>query len=232
MKTAAVVAAAGQGKRLGARAPKQYLTLNQKPVLAHTLQALAACPAIEAIVLVVAPDYLDYCWDELLPGTGLKRLVTLVAGGPNRQDSVYRGLTALAASPPEYVAVHDGARPFVPLHCLEQVLAAAYAAGAAILAVPAKETLKLSDAEGRVEATLERSRVWIAQTPQVFAYPLLLAAYEQAQRDGFYGTDDASLVERTGASVAIVSGSYENIKLTTPEDLLLAEAIIRQREAG
>ncbi len=221
-----VVAAAGQGRRMGAGQNKLLLELAGEPILVHTLTRLQASPLIAEIVLVASPEEITIWTDRWGLPQRFPKLTQVVAGGRERQDSVFQGLEAVS---PEWqwVGVHDGARPFVADQELVDVIRAAQSSQAALLAVPVKETIKRVG-QGKVLATLERSSLWAAQTPQVFARPLIMAAYQAAARDGYCGTDDASLVERLGVEVTVVPGSYRNIKITTPEDLRVAEMLWRQ----
>lgn len=212
--------------------PKQFLPLAGKPVLAHTLTVLAACSLIDAIILMTDSEYVSFCRDELIPAYNLRKIKAVLPGGAERQDSVFRGLEFLQHCAPPLVLVHDGVRPLVPVSCVYRVIETAASGGAAVLAVPVKDTIKAAGEAGTVLETLDRRFLWTAQTPQAFSFSLLVRAHQQAQRDGYRGTDDASLLERLGAEVKLVPGSYENIKITTPEDLVWAEAILRGRGDG
>ncbi|MGE5591611.1 MAG: 2-C-methyl-D-erythritol 4-phosphate cytidylyltransferase [Bacillota bacterium] len=224
---AAIIPAAGQGTRMGGGTAKQFLPLLGKPMLAHTLAAFEAATSITQVVLVVGSDLLDACRREIVERYGFRKVHGIVPGGKERQDSVYSGLRSLG---PGYdlVMVHDAARPLVTPEILDRAVAEARGKGAVVAAVPVKDTIKVVDA-GAVVETPERDRLWAAQTPQVFPYALLLEAHQAALEDGFMGTDDAALVERLGRPVHIVEGSPENLKITTPEDLMLAEAILSRR---
>ncbi len=227
-QAAAIILAAGQGKRMAAGYNKQFLTLGDRPVLAQTLAVFEACPAITCCIVVAKAEECAYCQREIVQAYHLQKVIAVVAGGAERQDSVYQGLKALPKDT-RYVAVHDGARPLVTAELIMQVLAAATPDCGAIPGVPVKDTIKRASQEGLVVETPARESLWSVQTPQIFACGQLLAAYEAAQAEGFYGTDDASLVEHLNGAVRIVPGSYDNIKLTTPEDLPLAENILRRR---
>jgi 2-C-methyl-D-erythritol 4-phosphate cytidylyltransferase len=227
MRVAALVLAAGRGERFGAPLPKAFLSLGGRPLVVRAIEALAARPEIEVIVPVLpAADLVR--WAALARDfPGAEKLAEAVAGGAERQDSMRAGLAALPADI-EWVAVHDAARPLLRSEDVGRVLAEAARSGAALLAVPVRDTLKRVHA-GTVTATLERAETWAAQTPQVFRASLLREALAKAAADGFLGTDDAQLVERLGVPVAIVEGDVRNLKITWPEDLELAEAIWRQR---
>lgn len=230
-RAAAIVLAAGQGKRMAAGCNKQFLTLGGLPVLAQTLAVFEACSAIDYCIVVARAEECAYCQKEIVERYQLQKVQSVVAGGAERQDSVYQGLLALPKDY-QYVAVHDGARPLVTEAILQRVLAAVEPNCGAVPGVPVKDTIKRTDAQGLVLETPPRASLWSVQTPQIFAREQLMAAYEAAQAEGYYGTDDASLVEHQGGAVRMVMGSYENIKLTTPEDLPLAENILRSRIEG
>jgi len=219
MKTIAIIVAGGQGKRMGK--PKQFLRIAGRPMLAWTLRAFQESRVVDGIILVVAKD-------QLAKARRLKfsKVLKVVAGGKERQDSVRHGLKELPAST-EMVVIHDGARPAVSKELIEKSVKAARRFGAAVAGVPVKDTLKLVNS-GRwtVDRTLDRGRVWQAQTPQTFKASLIRKAYAKV-RGKF--TDDAMLVERMGIPVKMVRGSYENFKVTTPEDLKLMEAVLKNR---
>ncbi|MDW7673773.1 MAG: 2-C-methyl-D-erythritol 4-phosphate cytidylyltransferase [Bacillota bacterium] len=226
-KIVAIIPAAGQGKRMGANINKQYLELNNKPVIAWTLALFEQATIISEVILVVSASELDYCQKHILDKFGFVK-VKLVAGGKERQDSVYNGLKE--ARDAEIVVVHDGARPLLTMDNLEEVVMEAVGTGGAILAVPVKDTIKVVTNEKEIEGTPARNSLYAAQTPQAFQRRILMEAYEKAFATGYIGTDDASLVEQLSATVKIVVGSYENIKVTTGEDLIIAEAILQRRE--
>ena len=224
----AIIAAGGRGARMGGggRAPKQFLEIAGTPVVVHTLRRFEACATV-AEVIVVVPLGEGQAFLELAEKFSLKKLARVVAGGGTRTESVWRGLRAVSAADDEVVAVHDAVRPLVTPGEIDATVRAAEAAGAAILAARAVDTVKESDAGGeRVARTLERARLWHAQTPQCFRHELLRRAYESAAAAGVAGTDDSALVERLGAPVRIVEGGAHNIKITTPQDLALAEKLM------
>ncbi|MBP2645664.1 MAG: 2-C-methyl-D-erythritol 2,4-cyclodiphosphate synthase [Firmicutes bacterium] len=221
----AIIAAAGSGKRMGKGCNKVFLTLGYRPVLEASVEAIASCPEVESLIVVVASGE-ERSASTILEQMRLKKHWQVVTGGHERQHSIANALTVV----PEASAltlVHDGARPLVSSDAVRRVIEAARSHRAAVLAVPVKDTIK-SVADGVVATTLERGKLWAIQTPQVFESSLLKEAYERAEQDGFLGTDDASLLERIGVQVKVVTGSYENLKITTPEDLLVAEALIRK----
>jgi 2-C-methyl-D-erythritol 4-phosphate cytidylyltransferase len=227
---AAIIAAAGVGKRMGQFTPKPYLPLAGKPILAHTLKIFEAMPEIREVTVVVHPQDLDFCQDTVIGPFGLKKVLRLVPGGKERQDSVYHALKALQNEEElEIILVHDGVRPFVTPEQIRQVIEAARRHGGAVLGLPAHDTLKRVTAEGMVHQTLERTDIWQIQTPQAFQAPLLWRAFTEAYSRNFYGTDEASLLEELHQPVAVIPGSPINLKITTPEDLRLAEVIFALR---
>jgi 2-C-methyl-D-erythritol 4-phosphate cytidylyltransferase len=224
MTIGVVIAAAGQGKRMGGSVKKQFIELDGKVVLLHTLALFTELDDVTEIVVVTG--------EEDVPR--MKRLlgdypdIKVVAGGMERQDSVRMGLNELRSS--DYVLIHDGARPFVSRGALLRLIKTLKKSGAAVLAVPVKDTIKQVSDQGTIIGTPPRKSLWAIQTPQAFPLSLILEAHERANKEGFVGTDDASLVERLGQEVRIVEGEYTNIKLTTQDDLLVGEAILRQRK--
>ena len=221
----AIIAAGGAGLRMGLALPKQFSELAGLPLLVHTLRAVHMAPSIEEIVLVAPTAHLDYV-RELTRNYRIGKIAAIVAGGRLRQDSVRIGLAQVPAGR-DIVMVHDGARPFVSVDLIERCIAKAWESGAAITAVAVKDTLKKANSEGMIAATVDRQGLWQAQTPQAVRVELLREAFAAADRDGFEGTDEASLVEHMGHDVAIVDGSERNIKITRPEDLLIAEGLLR-----
>ena len=213
---------------MGGDKEKAFIPLMGKPILAWTLLVFESFPRIREMIVVVPPGQEgDYCREILSPYNITKAKVT--AGGVERQDSLLNGFSAID-KPVDLVVVHDGARPFLNWEVLGQTLDAAEQTGAAVTAVPVKDTIKIGDENGMVQKTLDRNLLWAAQTPQAYRYEIIKHALEQAKADNFYSTDDASLVERVGMPVRIVVGDYENIKITSPEDLIFGEAILRRRQ--
>jgi 2-C-methyl-D-erythritol 4-phosphate cytidylyltransferase len=218
-----IIPAAGSGKRMGGGTAKQFLPLRGEPVLVHTVRLFSESPLVDEIVIAAS----DCETTRELVGA-FPKVTFIVPGGAERQDSVWAALQVIH-SRPRIIAVHDAARPLLPRTVLEGVLRAAGEHQAQVVAVPVKDTLKVVGADGLVTATPDRSTLWAVQTPQVFWVETLLAGFRQAQATGFVGTDDASLVERIGVPVRVFMGSHENIKLTTPEDFRVAEAILEGR---
>ena len=229
----AVVPAAGAGVRMQTGRRKPFLALGSAPVLLHTLCRLSASPACRQIVLAVHADDMPLyspARRQLLRDEF--RVTAVVPGGANRQESVRTALDATEPEPP-LVLIHDAVRPLVRVALVEAVAARAAQTGAALAAAPAVATIKEVDADGRVLRTPARESLWVAQTPQGFHREVIVDAHARAAADGFLGTDDALLVERIGHPVAVVEDSPDNIKITTPEDLAIAEAVLRwQRENG
>ncbi len=226
MKVTALIPAAGRGRRMGAEKPKAFLPLGDRPILVHTLQKFEDCPQVDEVLPLLPPgEGMDW-GGEILRRYDLKKVFRILPGGEERQDSVYRGLQALRGKA-DWVIIHDGVRPFVSPELIQQVLSETRRWKAIVVALAASETLKEGSPENEVVRTVDRRRLWMIQTPQSFEYPLILRAHEEARRDGFLGTDDASLVERLGIPVKILRGSRFNFKITTPEDLVLAEALLK-----
>jgi 2-C-methyl-D-erythritol 4-phosphate cytidylyltransferase len=224
---AAIIPAAGMGLRMGNSTPKPYLCLAGKPILAHTLEVFEKTPEIREVTLAVHPDELNYCQEKVLSPFNFKKVLRLVPGGKERQDSVYHALKALHHEDDlELVLVHDGVRPFVTADQIRLVIEGARRHGGAVLGLPAQDTLKKVTSEGLIKQTLERKDIWQIQTPQAFQAPLLWRAFVEAYSRNFYGTDEASLVEALHLPVAVIPGSPLNLKITTPDDLELAEAIL------
>lgn len=218
--------AAGQSRRMEAGMNKVFLNLMGKPILIHTLIAFSRCDSVDDLIVVVASEEVAKVRSMLRAVPGLKPW-QVVAGGTERQYSIANGLGALRASA-DVVLVHDGARPLTSNALITAVVEAAKRHGAAITAVPAKDTIKIADEDGCVIETPKRNTLWSVQTPQGFKRDILVNAYQQAAQDHFLGTDDSSLVERLGVQVKIVEGEYGNLKITTPEDMLIAEAFLRE----
>jgi len=226
MKAHAIIVAAGKGERFIQGAKKQFYPLGSQPILSHTLDKFEACPLIEAVLLVVAQEDVDYCLKEIVEKHPYRKITQIVPGGKRRQDSVKNGIDHLSKEV-DIVVIHDGVRPFVTREMIETSIRSAARFGAVVLAMPVRDTIKLAHPDGTVLRTLDRESLWQIQTPQTFQAPLIREAYQQAFHDGFTGTDDASLVERLGKTVHLLPGSYTNIKITTPEDLALAQLFLQ-----
>ncbi|NDY43182.1 2-C-methyl-D-erythritol 4-phosphate cytidylyltransferase [Dissulfurirhabdus thermomarina] len=227
MKVNAIVAAAGVSRRMGAEMPKQFLEVGGRPLLAWTLEALASCPLVEAMV-VVAPPGEEASAQAIVGGSSVALPVWVVAGGTRRQDSVRAGLSAVGPEW-EWVAVHDAARPFVAAADIEATCLLAREVGAAVLGTAVHDTVKEVDEDGFVVRTLDRSRLLLAQTPQVCRRADLERALARAEAQGLEATDEAALLEAVGQPVGVVLGSRRNFKITTPDDLAVAEAMFACR---
>lgn len=235
MKTAAVVLAAGQGKRMQSDIAKQFMELNGEPVVCHALRAFEKS-SVDAMILVTGEDEITYCENEIVKKYGFSKVFAVTAGGKERYHSVYEGLKRLQkffGTEDGIVLIHDGARPLVTGEIIERTIEDVRDTGACVAAVPVKDTIKIIDPEGFAVTTPDRSTLWQVQTPQTFWYQLVLSAYEKLLSDEKYQkgiTDDAMVVENMcGKKVKITMGSYENIKVTTPEDMAVAECLLRRR---
>jgi 2-C-methyl-D-erythritol 4-phosphate cytidylyltransferase len=226
MKADAVIVSAGKGLRFMEGKKKQFHFLAGKPILVHTLDKFETCPLIRSILLVVGQEDMDYCLKEIVEKYRFQKVSQIVPGGKRRQESVKNGIDALPKDA-DMVAIHDGVRPFVTKAMIEDTIHSAARYGAVVLAMPVKDTIKVSNPDGTVLKTLDRESLWQIQTPQTFRVSVIKEAYYRAAEDGFVGTDDASLVERLGVKVHILPGSYTNIKITTPEDLFLANRFLK-----
>lgn len=231
MKTVAIVLAAGRGKRMGSDAPKQYLMLGDMPVLCYALKAFEES-IIDEVILVTSKEEVSYCRENIVKPYGFQKVKQIVAGGKERYHSVYEGLRA--AQEADYVYIHDGARPFVTPSMVQTLMDAVTEYGAVVAGMPVKDTIKIVDENSFVKETPNRSRVWLVQTPQVFQYSIIMSAYqklidteEQVLKQGIAVTDDAMVLEyMSGKKVKLVEAGYENIKITTPEDLKVARAFL------
>ncbi len=231
MTVAAVIPAAGRGTRIGFKTPKTFLELGGAPVLARTIEVFARSPRVACVQPVLPRSWIPAFGARVAAGRRWARCLPPVAGGRERQDSVAAGLRAL---PPgtDYVIIHDGARPLVSAAIVHRVLAAARRHGAALAAIPVQDTVKRVSPDRFLEGTVERSGLWLAQTPQAFHLPLLLEAHARARETGAWATDDAGLVEALGHRVRVVPGSPVNLKITTREDLAAARALLRGSARG
>ena len=222
MKVGAIIPAAGRGKRIGASVPKQFLEIQGRPLLHHTLMVFASCKLIDYVVLVMPRADVDEMGEDWLNKYEIVRKV--VVGGEQRQDSVYNGFNSLEEGT-DIVVVHDGVRPFTTPQMITATVDAAQQHGAAITAIPVNDTIKQA-IDGFVKQTVSRDGLWRVQTPQAFQYGLLLQAFKKAKEDSYYGTDEGALIEYLGERVKIVPGSELNIKITRKEDLALGESLL------
>ena len=226
-RNTAIVLAAGQGKRMHSKVQKQFLEIQGYPVLYYSLRCFQESPLIQDIILVTGEESISYCKEEIVQKYGFTKVSAVIPGGKERYDSVYAGLCECRDC--EYVLIHDGARPFVTEEILKRGLQKVKETGACVIGMPSKDTVKLSDEEGYVKETPNRKCVWTIQTPQIFSYPLIREAHDSIrQKDMSKITDDAMVAEHeTGVKIRLAKGSYQNIKITTPEDLDIAEAFLK-----
>ena len=237
MKTAAVILAAGKGSRMQSDIPKQYLTVSGRPLIYYALRTFQNS-FIDEIILVVSPGDIAYCRGEIVEKYGFDKVVQIVEGGDQRYHSVCNGLHAVNPET-EYVFIHDGARPCVSDDILQRVYEEVLQHKACVVGMPVKDTIKITDAEGFAVQTPDRSSVWMIQTPQVFQYAMIKELYDRLilqenslLRQGVNITDDAMVVETfSDIRIRLVEGSYTNIKVTTPEDIALAENFLSQKSA-
>lgn len=234
MSVKAIILSAGSGKRIGQDMPKQYIPLSGTPILLHTLIRFQESEIVDDIILVVAKGYTEWVKDHILAGKGLKKISAVIEGGIKRQDSSASGLQHIRdiTDDNDIIIVHDGARPFIDQSKIKDCVYEARKTGACILGIQITETLKTVETEadgGTIKATCPFRGLWIAQTPQAFRASLLKQAHNKAREEGFYGTDEASLVERLPFSVKIIPGSLWNIKITYQKDLKMAEEILKMR---
>lgn len=225
MKISAIIVAGGEGRRMGG--PKQFIDIAGVPMVVRALKVFNGCASVDEIVLVVPFENIQLA-KKLIADHSLKHVGAIVAGGGGRQGSVYNGLQAVSPDS-DYVLIHDGSRPLVTEKLITDLIADLKGADAAVVAVPVTDTLKEVKDGKEISRTLDRGLLWAAQTPQGFRTSLIKEAHERAQKNGYLATDDSSLLERLGHKVKVITGSYENIKVTTPVDVKLAECIIKNR---
>lgn len=228
LRCTAIIMAAGKGKRMQTAVSKQFLPVCGKEILAWTVDVFEKSPLVDTILLMASADGkedVQHLWDNY----GWKKVAAVLEGGKERQNSVANGLAAVEEDT-DIVLIHDGVRPFVTEDMIADSIVAAQAYGGAVIGVPAKDTIKVCSADGMAVETPDRSTLWQIQTPQTFQRSLIVDAYEKAEKDGFLGTDDASVAEFAGHQVKVVMGSYRNIKITTKEDLVIAEAFLKEKE--
>lgn len=223
----AVIVAAGKGQRFGTKMPKQFLTVGGKPMLAWSLQAFEAQPLIHHIVVVGSDDWLVYITSEIVERFRFDKVIKVVSGGEERQDSVFKGVSALEEKP-FVVLIHDAARPLVNHRLIEQVIQGIEDADACVPGIPVADTIKQVESQW-VEKTLERDRLRLIQTPQAFHKKYLISVLEQAKREQVYVTDEAALVEKFGGRIRCIEGDPHNLKITTQLDLKIAERILEEK---
>lgn len=225
-KCTAIVLAAGQGKRMNSDVQKQFLKVKGYPVLYYALRCFEDNPLIQDIILVTGKESIAYCKEEIVKKYSFTKVSQVIEGGKERYDSVYAGL--LACKECDYVFIHDGARPFITAEILERGMEGVKKTGACVIGMPSKDTVKIADTDGCVMETPDRKLVWNIQTPQIFQYNLIRSAHESIRKKEMQNiTDDAMIIEQeTGIKIVLAEGSYKNIKITTPEDLVIAEAFL------
>lgn len=224
----AIIVAAGKGERMGTAQRKQYMDLSGTPILIHSLKPFDQCPLIDQIIVVIPNGEIEFCQKQIVDPADLKTPTLLVPGGKRRQDSVFNGINAVKDNE-GIVLIHDGARPLISTEMIEACIQGAHKWGACIPAIAPVDTPKQVDSEGRIVQTISRDSLRFAQTPQAFQLPIIQKAHRQSIDNGWVATDDASLVELMGQEVHIIEGQRENLKITTPEDLLLAEIFLKKR---
>lgn len=228
-KTLAIIPSAGSGRRMGS-VKKNYLPLLGRPVLAHTLSGFEGCALVSSVIIAAPEGDIGFINEEIVELYGFRKVIKVVSGGAERQDSVRNAIRA-GGDGWDIILVHDGARPLITVDIIERTIKAAAESGAAIAAVPVKDTIKEAEG-GIIKRTVPRENLWSVQTPQAFRADMLINAHIKAEEDGFLGTDESSLVERAGGTVRVVMGSYENLKITTAEDIAIAEQILKNRAKG
>lgn len=233
-RAVAIVLAAGSGTRMGSSIKKQYMLIKDRPVIYYSLKAFEES-RVDETVLVVSPGDIPYCREEIVEKYGFKKVRHIVEGGRERYHSVAVGINKVPDC--DYIFIHDGARPLVTAEIIERAFSCVRRYKACVVGMPVKDTIKIADEEGNIASTPNRNLTWLVQTPQTFAAPLIRKAYrslmekeEELKKSGLVITDDAMVVETiTGQKVRLIEGSYENIKITTPEDILTAENFFRAR---
>lgn len=221
-----IVAAAGMSNRMGSKINKQFINIDNDPILVHTLNKFEQSNYIDEIILIAKEEEVEYCRKEIVRKYGFKKIKKIIKGGKERQDSIYNGILALDERS-DIVLTHDGARPFVRKQNIEDGIKGVLEYDACVIGVPVKDTIKVVDDDKSVHHTPKRSMLWAAQTPQCFWRSILQKGYEYAINEGIVGTDDSSIVEKAGYDVKMIMGNYDNIKITTPEDLIIAESLLR-----
>lgn len=220
-----VIVAAGLGRRMKSNINKQYLLLKEKPIVAHTIEKFENNKYVDEIILVTKDDEKEYCRINVVEKYNYKKIKTIVSGGSQRQDSVYNGLK-LCNDKTRVVLIHDGVRPFIKTEEINEIIKETLRSDACVIGVKVKDTIKIINDKNEIIDTPNRENLWAVHTPQGFSYRLILEAHKKSQSQGWIVTDDSMLVERLGRKVTMIEGSYENIKITSPEDLYIAESIL------
>jgi len=222
-KSTAIVVASGTGSRMGSEIPKQFIEVMGKPIISYTLNSLSKCSDIDDIIIVTLPEYLVYCKD-VVDAFNFKKVSKIVCGGQTRSQSVFNGLNELDDSC-DMVVIHDGVRPLIDSDTISKCISAAVRYDCAAVGVRMKDTIKFVD-DGFIEGTVDREKLWQIQTPQVFKKDLILSFYKNADINSISATDDCALAERAGYKIKIVKGKYENIKITTPQDIFIMKGLL------
>lgn len=225
-----IIAAAGMSNRMGSKINKQFIWIEGKPILAHTIEKFEKSRYVDEIIIVTKEEEIDYCRKEIVKKYKFKKVNNIVRGGKERQDSVYNGILALDEKT-DIVLTHDGARPFVEIKNIEDGIKGVLDFGACVIGVPVTDTIKVVGEDRKIENTPKRSSLWAAQTPQCFLKDMLVDSYRKAIKEGYLATDDSSIVENAGYDVKMVMGNYKNIKITTPEDIIVAESLFKDKES-
>lgn len=228
MKISAIIPSAGLGSRMGG-VKKPYIELFGKPILVHTLEVFQKCKSIDNILIVTAKGDEERCAIDVIKAYSINKATDIVVGGNTRQESVFNALKKLS-SDNDIVVIHDAVRPLFAESMILESIEQAKQNGSAIIAVPVKDTIKEANEDNFVFKTLDRRKLWAIQTPQTFRYEIIMQAHIKARENGILATDDASLVEKMGLKVKLIMGSYENIKITTPDDLVIAESILKLKK--
>lgn len=224
VKTVAIVVAGGTGSRMNSDVPKQFMEVMGKPVIAYTINSLSKCNDIDEIIIVTLPDYIVYCKD-IVDEFSFKKVSKIVSGGSTRQMSVYNGLKEIGDDV-DIVAIHDGARPLIDSKTVCECIKTAARHGCCACGVKMKDTVKVADDNGIIQYTADREKLWQIQTPQVFKRDIICSLHEDAKDSSALATDDCMLAEQAGYEVRIVEGKYENIKITTPQDVYIMKGLL------
>ena len=228
MKNSVIIAASGAGKRMKSSVKKQYMELKGRMILDYTIEAFNKSKYIDEIVIVCSRGDIMYVEEQIVIKNGYDKVICTTSGGKERQDSIYSGLKEVSPDC-DVVLIHDGVRPFIEGKYIKELTEAAMEYGGCVMGVRVKDTIKVCDEDNYITATPERATLWAAQTPQCFRYDVITKAYEKAFKEGYYGTDDSMLAERLGIRIKMIEGSYNNIKITTPEDLYMGKLILEKK---
>lgn len=224
IKTSAVIVAGGVGSRMKSDIPKQFMEVLGKPVIAYTINAVSLCKDIDEIVVVTLPEYIVFCKD-VVDEFGFKKVSKIICGGSTRQESVYNGLCEINKDA-EIVVIHDGARPLIEPDAISNSIHMAIQHGCSAVGVKMKDTIKLVSVDGYIESTADREKLWQVQTPQTFKKDIIISLYENLLDSDKVFTDDCMLAESEGYKIKMVEGSYENIKITTPQDIFIMKGLL------